>query len=459
MRLNEFGLVMDKDLVSLTSDGAPGMKKLGRICPLEQQLCIAHGIQLAVVDTLYTRPSSVLISDDDDDSIDGCNEEEESDQDGDSDEGLVVENQQSPNEFASTRINEAVDAVRKLAKLFHAGYKNDKLQEYVRQINDGHELQLILDCRTRWSSLYDMLQRYWRIRGCVVKALIDVDSDFRITDSQNFIISCLLKSLEPVHTVVAVICRRDCHFVNAKIALKFMLETLELQENSVAKRLLSRLKIRIKERWTVNAALLHYLTYGNAANEELSIVYEVEQKFEFDLARLSEEEVFGDWIHNEDEMTIAEIFELPRKKLLIEHMFKLLNRMKIVNELHDIGKEQDELDPDECRPNKRFKSYADVLDFVVKEKQNKKCPSSANLSGLAKVLGQEMANFEKTNVKGVYLQKCFDMLMSVRPTSVESERAFSTGGYFCNKIRSKLTPRTIDTLCFLRSFIRRCETI
>ena len=98
------------------------------------------------------------------------------------------------------------------------------------------------------------------------------------------------------------------------------------------------------------------------------------------------------------------------------------------------------------------------MEFIVKEKQNKKCPSSANLSGLAKVLGQEMANFEKTNVKGVYLQKYFDMVMSVRPTSVESEKAFSIGGYFCNKIRSNLTPRTVNTLCFLRSFIRRFES-
>ena len=55
----EFGIRMESGVVSLTSDGAPAMKKLGRISMLEHQLCIAHGVQLAVIDTLYEQPSQL----------------------------------------------------------------------------------------------------------------------------------------------------------------------------------------------------------------------------------------------------------------------------------------------------------------------------------------------------------------------------------------------------------------
>lgn len=39
--------------VCICTDGASVMKKVGRLVEVEQQLCHAHGIQLAVLDVLY----------------------------------------------------------------------------------------------------------------------------------------------------------------------------------------------------------------------------------------------------------------------------------------------------------------------------------------------------------------------------------------------------------------------
>lgn len=455
MRLNDFGIQMDTGLVALTTDGAPAMKKLGRISHLEQQLCLAHGIQLAVIDTLYERPCKGRLFDADEDDEDLLSSDEGESGAEDDDDALEVESQLLSNDFASGQMKDAINAVRKLTKIFTPGNKNDKLQEYVRQANNGNELQLKLDCKTRWSSLYDMLLRYWRIRDCIEKALIDVKSDFRISSVQNYVISCLLKALEPVHTTVLMLCRRECNLLDARIALKFMLETLQIQDNPVGRRLFSRLTHRISERWTINASLLYYLTHGNTVNDDLSIICDVEQKFEFELQGISSSEVLGDFTDMNDSVEINDIFAIPKKKILADHIHKLLSRMGISTDEADLNEDIDGIDD---ISSKRFKSYEEVLNFKVKGANSKKCRPGGTLTGLSKVIHQEMTNFEKSHIQGVHLKKCHDMLMTIKPTSVESERSFSAGGYFCSKIRSKLAPSTIDTLCFLRHFIKNNST-
>uniref|UniRef100_A0A2A4JDJ4 Uncharacterized protein n=1 Tax=Heliothis virescens TaxID=7102 RepID=A0A2A4JDJ4_HELVI len=51
--LAKFELTLNKDVVSQTTDGASVMVKMGTYCENHHQLCLAHGVQLAVIDTLY----------------------------------------------------------------------------------------------------------------------------------------------------------------------------------------------------------------------------------------------------------------------------------------------------------------------------------------------------------------------------------------------------------------------
>ena len=41
------------------------------------------------------------------------------------------------------------------------------------------------------------------------------------------------------------------------------------------------------------------------------------------------------------------------------------------------------------------------------------------------------------------------------PTSVESERAFSAAGLFITKLRTRLSVKNIDALCFLRNYYKK----
>ena len=64
----------------------------------------------------------------------------------------------------------------------------------------------------------------------------------------------------------------------------------------------------------------------------------------------------------------------------------------------------------------------------------------------------EMAVFERSGVRGHSLQLVYSNLLSIPPTSVEAERAFSSAGLLCTRIRLRLRDVTLDTLCFLRSY-------
>jgi len=64
----------------------------------------------------------------------------------------------------------------------------------------------------------------------------------------------------------------------------------------------------------------------------------------------------------------------------------------------------------------------------------------------------EFTIFQTTGVRGRCLQLAYSYLLSVPPASVEAERAFSAAGLLCTKIRSRMSDKSLDALCFLRSY-------
>ena len=75
-QLADFGITnMQTSIVSIVSDGASVMKKLGKISQLNHQLCYAHGVHLAVCDVLYKNRSVTHIVGEDYDYDDHQDEE------------------------------------------------------------------------------------------------------------------------------------------------------------------------------------------------------------------------------------------------------------------------------------------------------------------------------------------------------------------------------------------------
>ena len=107
--------------------------------------------------------------------------------------------------------------------------------------------------------------------------------------------------------------------------------------------------------------------------------------------------------------------------------------------------------PDASEPAKKKTKLEELKDFLEMTTPT----PSLSLSTLSEVLHQvkhEMAIFESTGERPACLQKIFRAIKTLLLTSVEAERAFSSAGLFITKIRSQLSDRSIDSLCFLRYF-------
>ena len=186
-KLQKFGLDLCGDIVAICTDGASVMCKVGKLIKAEQQLCYAHGIQLAVIDVLYKKRSSSTRSGGNDDVVDttGCGTEMESNKstdDNDQEEECEGELQIEMDDIdeleiieLSEQYQQAVEKVRTLVKIFRRSPTKDDavLQKYVKE-EAGKELNLILDCRTRWNSLLSTLSRFHILHNPIQKALIDL---------------------------------------------------------------------------------------------------------------------------------------------------------------------------------------------------------------------------------------------------------------------------------------------
>ena len=67
---------------------------------------------------------------------------------------------------------------------------------------------------------------------------------------------------------------------------------------------------------------------------------------------------------------------------------------------------------------------------------------------------KEMLLFENGEPRSDFLQRAYNFLMTIKSTSVESERTFSAAGHFATKIRSCLSDEALDVLCFLKTYFK-----
>lgn len=117
------------------------------------------------------------------------------------------------------------------------------------------------------------------------------------------------------------------------------------------------------------------------------------------------------------------------------------------------------VDADEI-PTKKFKtgsSFSDILNNAIGESVEIGAKKADSSDDFVSAINAELELFEINHTKGPLLTFAYTSLMSITGTSVESERAFSSAGYLCNKFRTRLGDETLDTLCYLRSHFQKID--
>lgn len=227
-KLEEFGIFF-KNIVSITTDGASVMKKVIKIIDVNvnHQLCLAHGIQLAVIKVLYSKNNLEEIEDEepvklpDTDDCENSDCDNDEDDDDENDEVLQIGQDMSIgsqlNSVKNLQLSSLIAKIRKVVKMFRKSTKNDDiLQKHVKE-EFGKELSLILDSKTRWNSLLNMLERFSTIQNCVRKSLIDLKLNITFTDNELTLLSNTILALQPIKIAVETLCSQTTNLYIADV--------------------------------------------------------------------------------------------------------------------------------------------------------------------------------------------------------------------------------------------------
>lgn len=308
--------------------------------------------------------------------------------------------------------------------------KNEKLQEYCLA-EHKKKLKLLIDCKTRWSSLCKMLERFYLLKSCVRKAMIDLDIRLNLSDLEFDTIKEIIDVLTPVKQVVEVICKRNTNLIVTDAVLDKLLKYLASQETTIATSLYLQLVSRIKERRMKLADILTYLHTGKTTTSiQSSLNIEPISKVE-----------------------LANVINKIVKPCLTNKSAQNC----LVDDLTMFMEDEDGSEESEERLGKKQKtcSFTDQLQEVLStsmEVPKLKSPITTTIS--KSVIKTEIQVFEISGERGPNLSMVYKSLLFIPGTSVESERSFSSAGYFCNKFRSSLSDEMLDILCILRNFFQ-----
>ena len=271
-----------------------------------------------------------------------------------------------------------------------------------------------------------MLSRYILLRSCVVKTLIDMSKASAVSDTDFGLCKDICNSLEPVKLTSDSICRNDANLVTADAAIVFLLDTLdeEAGANVYARQMHTAVKDRISaRRHPVMVNLLKYLVDADAQKP--------------------------------DAITGGKI----TKSSMYAKANNIFARLYTPLALPD-----DDVIPVDDQPGSSVNEEgptASIVTVTLVEKLQKAIADSTKQPSLTQplptslTLTQDIKMFEATRKRTEHLEMLFQCLMSVKPTSVESERTFSTGGGFCTKVRSRMSDATLSALVFLKKYFEK----
>lgn len=399
------------DIVAFCTDGASLMQCVGKEAEVLHQLCFAHAIHLAVCDTFYPKGTTTATP-----------ETTTSDEDSDDSDWELTENPE-----LSVSVSEVVNKVRSVVRLFRKSpVSNDKLQFFVKEAHKK-ELVLILDVKTRWDSLYRMLERFLKLHDCVEQALIALNkaSVLSFTAEEVSVIQTICNMLKPVSAAITRMKRRDVTLVTAKQVTDFVSDKLEAMLDHDAPMMVSLVE-DLFESWNSRIAERNTKT-----TDVLSFLLGIDQ------ASLTTKDV---------KAFVVNLLKRTDFQLSSPRPSQSSKESSADKQLADDVIEVNEPDPDD---------YDAQLDAYISNKTKIEADSGAVEPPLERIISKELEAFKLRRKRGELLDLVTGWLLSIPPTSVESERSFSVSGRFCTNIRNRLSDHSLNCLCILKWYFNQ----
>lgn len=297
--------------------------------------------------------------------------------------------------------------VRELFKYFRKSpLKMSELQKIIK-LNHGKELALLLDVKTRWNSVLPMVRRYLVVKKDIVKALEMFNDGQLYTIRHDEALQELSDSLGPVEVSVTTLSKHSSNLIVAEAAIKYVVESLETFQSKLATDLVKAVTDRYSARRNKQAlSLMLFLHTGSYPHADSKPGFEYSSKADIKrFANALSERLFS------HDATAAAPIEDPQEE-------------------------------DEPTGSHNL-SIQDKIDELMKP--TGKPTASANLD-------KDIKLFEATKEKSQRLEKLYNALFSIQPTSTSCEQAFSVTGSFKTKVRNRLEPNNLKVLAWLSSY-------
>lgn len=397
--LLQFNISLDIDIVACTSDGAPVMVKFGRESPTEMQLCYNHGIHLGVMDAIGKDHSCDIENSSEQSDILYDNEDENDTDEFDEDDIIDSISQDTQ---LNRNFSKNLEFLRKCVKFFrNSTVKNNILQQYVKK-EHNRELELILDCKTRWNSIEPMIERALLLKNSIHDSLKELDRSDLFTEINFSGLENLMNVLKPIKLTVEALSRSDATIITAEGAISFLFKKLEQCNNDISTIFLSSIKLRVEKRKNTN--LITLAKHLHTPNQQLS---KSVLNFATDM--------------------LKRLYPLP-----------VCNEMTNTPPNQEVGCSN--------REDSNF-TLRDELNLAIAQ-----AVMEPDIDDNFDVLKQEFAVYKRTGNKTKNILLLYNAIKTIKPTSTESERAFSIASNFCTKIRSRLSDDSLHALVFLKYY-------
>lgn len=426
-KLSEYELSLSSDIIKIICDAASVMVKMGYLSETTLQLCYNHALQIAVLNVLYKKTQSQVLN----------ISHSEGDSSSDNDDGLDSEgfnidfvNDNVENNFTiNDNFKILIEKVRAIVKLFkRSGIKNEILQKYVIE-QEQKELKLLLDCPTRWGSLANMLERFCQISHCIVRAINDLNCSHLWDEKDTSKLIDLVNVLNPIKIAVEALSRRDCNLLKAEGVLEVLFKTLKRESSQLSAILIEELKVQLVKRR--DKPLITLLKFFH--NPQKWKVYE--------------DNFFAP-------SSKAEIIRLAQKCL--EQYFP--------SEVDNANTSEEEVMETNVVNEARAHDIQNLKTTMTREMESAIEQYSTSFTPAVDTseirnVGKDMMFFEARGQMSAKFAKLFKALKTIRPTSTENERSFSTCENFVSKKRNRLSDDSVNALCTLKNFFLKLDSV
>lgn len=283
------------------------------------------------------------------------------------------------------------------------------------------ELQLILDCKTRWSTLAEMIKRFVKLKTAVRKALLDLKAPVSITDDEIGNLEEISNVLDPIKSAVDVLGCRNASLLTADVTIDVLFRKLMKINSGLSRTMLAALTTRVSERRGALYGVMQYLHNGSTSRQN---------------------ELFVAISRKEIQLTI----EMINSRLYAE------------SENNNVGDDDDGDDISEIESVLGDSDEGNMKDqyFEAIQRTLNRKPEHRKLS-VKSMISKEMTMFENGGERGKYLERAYKCVLSIPPSSIEAERSFSAAGIICTKLRSRLNDTTLSTILLLRAHFKKTK--